>query len=79
MTPPRAKLTELDGIIRLLTVAQAAEALALSERSIRSLIAAGSLPIVRVGARGVRVHPEDLRRFIEERRGARGAWRRERT
>ncbi len=69
----------MEWIIHLLTVAQASEALALSERSTRSLIAAGSLPVVRVGARAVRVHPEDLRRFIEERRGALGASSRERA
>ena len=77
MTPPRQKLAELDGAIRLLTVAQAAEALSLSERSTRTLIAEGALPVVRVGARAVRIHPDDLRRFIEERRGALGGWRRE--
>ena len=65
----------MERIIRLLTVAQAAEALALSERSTRSLIAEGALPVIRVGARAVRVHPDDLRRFIEERRGPQGAWR----
>ena len=56
----------MEWIIHLLTVAEAAEALALSERSTRSLIAGGSLPVVRVGTRAVRVHPDDLRRFIEE-------------
>ena len=75
--PPRQKLAELEGAIRLLTCAQAAEALAVSERSTRTLIADGSLPVVRVGARAVRIHPDDLRRFIEERRGALGGWRRE--
>ena len=73
MTPPNAKLAELGEIIRLLTAAEVAEALALSERSVRSLIAQGALPVVRVGARAVRVHPDDLQRFIQERRGGRGA------
>ncbi len=58
----------MEWIIHLLTVAQASEALALSERSTRSLITEGSLPVVRVGARAVRVHPEDLLSFIEGRR-----------
>ncbi len=65
----------MEWIINLLTVAQAADVLALSERSTRALIAEGALPVIRVGARAVRVHPDDLRRFIEERRGPQGAWR----
>ena len=52
----------------LLTVALAAKVLALSERTVRSLIAEGSLPVVRVAARAVRVHPEDLASFIDGRR-----------
>ena len=52
----------------LLTVACTAGVLVLSERTVRSLIAEGSLPVVRVGNRAIRIHPEDLRRFIEERR-----------
>ena len=52
----------------LLTVARVAQVLALSERSVRSLIAEGSLPVIRVGTRAVRILPEDLARFIEERR-----------
>ncbi len=52
----------------LLPVARVAQVLALSERSVRSLIAEGSLPVIRVGARAVRVHPEDLLSFIEGRR-----------
>ena len=52
----------------LLTIARVAQVLALSERSVRSLIAEGSLPVIRVGARAVRVHPEDLAGFIDGRR-----------
>ena len=52
----------------LLTVARVAQVLALSERSVRSLIAEGSLPVIRVGTRAVRVHPEDLAGFIDGRR-----------
>jgi excisionase family DNA binding protein len=70
---PREKLAELAGIVRLLTVSEAAQALSLSERSTRALIAEGSLPVVRVGVRGIRIHPDDLRGFIEERRQRRGA------
>ncbi len=53
----------------LLTVARVAGVLALSERSVRTLIAQRALPVIRVGARAVRIHPDDLQKFIEERRG----------
>ena len=49
----------------LLTVAEVAEILQLSVRSVRRLIAEKKLRIVRIG-RAVRVRPEDLRSFIEE-------------
>ncbi len=52
----------------LLTIARTAQVLALSERSVRTLIAEASLRVVRVGTRAVRIHPEDLAGFIEERR-----------
>ncbi len=52
----------------LLPVARVAQILSLSERSVRSLIAEGFLPVIRVGARAVRVHPEDLAGFIDGRR-----------
>jgi len=58
--------------IRLLTVAEAARALAVSDRSLRMLISTGALPVVRVGARSVRIHPQDLERFIAQRRGSLG-------
>ena len=48
----------------LLPVARVAQVLSLSERSVRSLIAEGSLPVIRVGAGAVRVHPEYLADFI---------------
>ncbi len=52
----------------LLTVARTAGLLVLSERTVRSLIAEGSLHVIRVGARAVRVHPDDLADFIKGRR-----------
>ena len=67
MTEPLRNLP-LDCRQGLLTVARVAQVLALSERSVRSLIAEGSLPVIRVGARAVRVHPEDLAGFIDGRR-----------
>lgn len=44
-----------------LTVAQAAEIFGTSERTVRRLIAAGSLPAYRIGPRAVRVLADDVR------------------
>jgi len=63
---------------RLLTAREAADRLAVSLRTLRTIISEGALSVVRVGARGLRIHPEDLHRFIEERRGVLGTWREER-
>lgn len=63
---------------RLLTAREAADRLAVSLRTLRTITSEGALPVVRVGARGLRIHPEDLDRFIEERRGVLGAWKRDR-
>lgn len=49
------------------TVEEASELLACSVKTTRRLIEAGALPVVRIG-RLVRVHPEDLRRFINAHR-----------
>jgi excisionase family DNA binding protein len=51
----------------LLTIGEAARRLAVSERSIWRIIAAGRLPVVRVGA-APRIDPGDLRRYIEARK-----------
>lgn len=51
--------------LRLLLVEEVAERLAFSVRSVRALIAGGRLPIVRVGARAVRVDEADLARYID--------------
>ena len=45
--------------LRLLTVDDVAEALRLSSRTIRRMIASGQLPVIRLG-RTVRVHPSAL-------------------
>ncbi|MCK6460276.1 MAG: helix-turn-helix domain-containing protein [Planctomycetes bacterium] len=63
---------------RLLTAREAADRLAVSLRTLRTIIGQGELPVVRVGIRGLRIHPEDLHRFIEERRGVLCGWRGER-
>lgn len=48
---------------RMLTIAQAAERLSVSPRTIRRLIGAGRLPAARIGVGGrlVRIHPHDVR------------------
>jgi excisionase family DNA binding protein len=52
----------------LLTVKDVAARLALSTKSIYRLIEAEELKVVRLGGT-VRIHPDDLRAFINERRG----------
>jgi excisionase family DNA binding protein len=52
----------------LLTAAEAAEALAISERNLWGLTDRGEIPVVRLG-RCVRYDPADLRAFIEARKG----------
>lgn len=54
--------------ITLLTLRETAERLALSERMIRSLIAAKRLRRVQIG-RAVRIDPVDLRAFVEKSKG----------
>ncbi|WP_350002558.1 helix-turn-helix domain-containing protein [Pseudarthrobacter sp. WHRI 8279] len=44
-----------------LTLAQAAEIVGTSERTVRRLIESGSLPAFRIGPRAVRVRIEDVR------------------
>lgn len=44
-----------------LTLAQAAEIVGTSERTVRRLIDSGSLPAFRVGVRAVRVRADDVR------------------
>jgi len=49
----------------LLTVKEAAKRLAISERTLFSLTAAGRIPAVRISIRAVRYDVADLTRFIE--------------
>jgi len=60
MTPPESR----GSVERLLTVADVAEILRLSVRTVRRLIAEDELKVIRVG-RSVRVQAEDLRSFID--------------
>ncbi len=56
-------------IAGLLTRTEAAELLKVSPRTLHRLSNAGTLPIVRIG-RQVRIHPDDLARFIEKARSS---------
>jgi len=49
----------------LLTARQAARWLTISERTLYARTADGSIPVVRIGNRGIRYDPADLRRWIE--------------
>ncbi len=53
---------------RLLTVHEAARFLGISVRTIRAHIALGKFPVVRVSPRCLRVDPQDLASFVEQRR-----------
>lgn len=61
--------TEFKASRLLLRPKEAAEALAISERSLWGLTASNQIPCVRFG-RSVRYVADDLRRWIEERKGA---------
>lgn len=60
----------------LLTLKQAAAYLGVSLGTMRSIRALGRLPVVRPSPGTVRVRPEDLREFIEERREGGGPFAR---
>jgi excisionase family DNA binding protein len=49
----------------LLTARQAARLLNISERTLYARTADGSIAVVRIGNRGIRYDPADLRRWIE--------------
>jgi excisionase family DNA binding protein len=53
----------------LFAAEQIALQLGCSVREVRRLIKSGELPVIRIG-RLVRIHPDDLRRFIAARRNA---------
>ena len=52
---------------RLLNLAQTAEVLDCSVKTLRRRIATGDLAVIRDG-RLLRVHPDDLQRYIQQRR-----------
>ena len=49
----------------LLTARQASRLLNISDRTLYARSADGSIPVVRIGNRGIRYDPADLRRWIE--------------
>lgn len=51
---------------RLISVAEAADALAVSTKTVRRYIAAGDLDAVRLGRRTIRVRVDSLDRLIDE-------------
>lgn len=66
---------------QLLTLDEAATMLRVNRRVLRRAIAAGRLRVVRLGegSRSDRIHPDDLRQYVESSRtGGEGQWRSER-
>jgi len=54
-------------VLQLFTVSEAADALHLHVSTLRRLIRAGALPVVRIGV-AIRIEEEELRRFIDAHR-----------
>ena len=72
---PTSETTELENrtpktepISRLLTIRQTAEIFQVSEKKVRRLIKSDELVAYRIG-RQLRIAKEDLRRFLQQRRG----------
>lgn len=55
----------------LLTLAEVADILSLSHRSVRRLVLAGELEVVQVGPHSPRIPPASVSRFIQMRSGSR--------
>jgi len=53
---------------RLLTLPEVGRYLGISRSAAYALARSGTLPTIRIARRVVRVHPDDLRRFLEARR-----------
>lgn len=63
------------GTERLLTLQDAARQLAIGGRTLRALVAAGIIPVVRVSRRRLAIDPADLAVYVAKRRvvgGVRG-------
>jgi excisionase family DNA binding protein len=57
---------------RLLDVDEVAARVGVARRTVWGWISDGSLPVVKLGSRLVRIAERDLERFVEERRERRG-------
>jgi predicted site-specific integrase-resolvase len=68
MTPPDATYSTIN-LGSLLSLCEVGEVLGVSLRTARRYAEAGAFPLVRLSKRSVRVRPEDLARFIDERLG----------
>jgi excisionase family DNA binding protein len=64
MSRDREALVGMAGLEPLLTIAEAADLLGLSPRSVMRLIKDGKLRVVRIG-RAVRIRPEHLKDLVE--------------
>lgn len=60
----------MDDTVSLLSAAEVAVRLGLSQKAVRRLALAGNLPCVRVSERIIRFDPADIDAFIEARRTA---------
>jgi excisionase family DNA binding protein len=56
-----------DPLLRLLNIGEVADVLSVSIKTVRRRIEAGELPVIRDG-RVIRVHPNDLGRYVASRR-----------
>ncbi|WP_375757408.1 helix-turn-helix domain-containing protein [Corallococcus exercitus] len=55
--------------MKLLTIPEVAEAMKVSEKTVRRLIKSGDLPAFKVGERGqLRVEEQELERYVESQR-----------
>jgi excisionase family DNA binding protein len=59
-----------DEPVRLLTRAQVADILRVSDRTLANLLRAGDIPFVRVGVTLQRFRPADVEAYLERRTGA---------
>lgn len=67
MTKPNSPYIKSAPVPRLMRLDEVAEVLGVSMKTIRRRIEAGELPVIRDG-RLVRVHPNDLDRYVAARR-----------
>lgn len=64
---PVTGVADMDTVPRMMTVANVAERLAVTERHIRQLLADGELPAYRIG-RAVRIPEDALAEYLKARR-----------